>query len=147
MSAQSASFQGAELVELANDLRLACQIISRRVRFESTSGIPPHQISVLFAVRRGAQTPTTLAERERVSTPAMTRTLNALEAEGLVSRSRNAEDSRSVLITLTGRGQAVVDGVYASRDSWMVRHLEGLSDEDLEALGRATAVLARIGQA
>ena len=53
MSSESVAPTGSELAELANDLRLACQLISRRVRFESTSDIPPHQISVLFAVRRG----------------------------------------------------------------------------------------------
>lgn len=136
-----------DLAELANDLRLACQIISRRVRFESTSEIPPHQISVLFAVRTKAQTPTALAERERVSTPAMTRTLNAMEGQGLVRRTRNAEDSRSVLVSLTDRGTAVIDRVYASRDSWMMRHLEGLSEQDLAVLTRAAEVLTRIGQA
>ena len=35
------------LAHLANDLRLACMRISRRVRFESTDTVAPHQFSVM----------------------------------------------------------------------------------------------------
>ena len=76
----------------------------------------------------------------------MTRTLNAMEKRELVRREKNAQDSRSVLVSLTAEGRAVVDRVLASRESWMVRHLEGLPAEDLKTLARAARVLTRIGQ-
>ena len=70
--------------ELANDLRLACQRIARRVRFEGTQAVAPHQFSVLVRVHKQPCTPTALAEQERVSTPSMTRTVNSLVELGLV---------------------------------------------------------------
>lgn len=135
-----------ELAELANDLRLACQVISRRVRFESDSHIPPHQVSVLNKVRRRPMTPTALAEAERISTPAMTRTVNAMEAAGLVHRAKHPSDSRSVLVVITDEGRRVLREVLGNRDSWMARHLDGLADEDLDVLARAADLLAGIGR-
>ena len=58
-----------DLLTLANDLRVACQRVARRVRFESSSDVAPHQFSVLVALRNdGALTLTQLAARDAVST-------------------------------------------------------------------------------
>ena len=119
---------GRERSELANDLRLACQMIARRVRFESSSKVPPHQMSVLFKIRREPRTPGALAEA------------------GLVRRMKHPEDSRSVLVVLTDEGRRTIEEVLDSRDTWMARHLDGLAEEDLDLLERATKVLTRIGQ-
>jgi len=54
-------------------------------------------------IRMGA-----LALAERVSAPAMTKTVAILEREGLVRRSRDARDERAVLIHATKRGAALV---------------------------------------
>ncbi|AZP39513.1 MAG: MarR family transcriptional regulator [Acidipropionibacterium acidipropionici] len=137
---------GRERSELANDLRLACQMIARRVRFESSSKVPPHQMSVLFKIRREPRTPGALAEAERISAPAMTRTVNAMAEAGLVRRMKHPEDSRSVLVVLTDEGRRTIEEVLDSRDTWMARHLDGLAEEDLDLLERATKVLTRIGQ-
>ncbi|AXE39323.1 MarR family winged helix-turn-helix transcriptional regulator [Acidipropionibacterium virtanenii] len=137
---------GPDRTELANDLRLACQIIARRVRFESPSKVPPHQISVLFKIRREPRTPGALADEERISAPAMTRTVNAMAEAGLVRRIKHPDDSRSVLVVLTDEGRRAIDEVLDSRDTWMARHLDGLGEEELDLLERATAVLTRIGQ-
>ena len=69
---------------LANDLRIACQRVSRRVRFESTDELAPHLVSALSHLRKGARTPGELAELERVAPPSMTRTVNCLIEKRLV---------------------------------------------------------------
>src|SRR5450759_2748658 len=61
------------LAHLANDLRLACMRISRRVRFESMQAVAPHQYSVMARLDKTALTPRELADIERVSPPSMTR--------------------------------------------------------------------------
>ena len=52
---------------LANELRIACQQVSRRVRFEPSAEIPPHQVSVLGKLMAGPKTPGELAELEQIS--------------------------------------------------------------------------------
>ena len=91
-------------------------------------------------------TPTALAEAERVSTPAMTRTVNAMAEAELVRRVKHPTDSRSVLVVITDAGRRVVDGVLHSRDTWMARHLEGLEGKDLDLLDRAADLLQRVGE-
>ncbi|HSO69179.1 MAG TPA: MarR family transcriptional regulator [Arachnia sp.] len=137
-----------ELLSLANDLRVACQRISRRVRFESTSDVAPHQFSVLVAVHQvGPQTPTQLAARDAVSTPSMTRTVNCLADRGLVERSRHPDDGRQILVRITPEGSRVVEETIASRDTWMLAHIATLDGGQLELLRRATALLGEVSHA
>lgn len=132
------------LPDLANDLRLACQRIARRVRFEGTQQVAPHQFSVLVRVSKTPLTPTALAERERVSTPSMTRTVNGLVDAGLVSREPHPDDRRQVLVSITPAGRHVVTETLAERDSWMMQHLQGLDADDLALLRRAADLLLEV---
>lgn len=134
--------------DLATDLRLACQRIARRVRFESTSEVAPHQFSVLVSLRRsGPQTPTQLANHDQVSTPSMTRTLNCLVDRGLVERVPHPVDRRQVLVELTESGLDVVEQTIARRDLWMVNHLASLSDDQLKLLRQAADLLLEVSVA
>ncbi|GAA4894318.1 MarR family transcriptional regulator [Tessaracoccus lubricantis] len=133
---------------LANDLRLACQRIARRVRFESTSELAPHLFSVLARVNRvGPQTPTQLAEHDRVSTPSMTRTLNALCERGLVEKQPHPHDGRQVLIQSTRAGDDVVQQTIAHRDMWMLAHIDSLDDDKLALLRKAADLLLEVSHA
>lgn len=137
-----------ERFALANDLRLACQRIARRVRFESTSQVAPHQFSVLAHLHHGgAQTPGQLAALDRVSAPSMTRTVNCLEADGLVARVPHPGDGRQVLVELTAAGLAIITRTIASRDTWMAAHLEGLDDDQLSLLRKAADLLLEVSRA
>ncbi|QXT63066.1 MarR family winged helix-turn-helix transcriptional regulator [Tessaracoccus palaemonis] len=137
-----------EMFSLANDLRLACQRIARRVRFESTSEVAPHQFSVLtFLQKAGPQTPTQLAAHDRVSAPSMTRTINCMVDEGLVERVPHPDDRRQILVTPTERGNQIIAETIASRDTWMLAHLDGLGDEQLGLLRKATDILLEVSNA
>ena len=135
-------------LRLANDLRIACQRIARRVRFESTTDVAPHQFSVLVSLHRlGPRTPTQLAEADRVSTPSMTRTVNCLADAGLVERSPHPDDRRQVLVSLTAAGDQVIEDTVASRDVWMLNHLDGLDPDQLDLLRRAADLLLEVSHA
>ena len=137
-----------ELLTLANDLRVACQRIARRVRFESTSDVPPHQFSVLVGLHRlGAQTPTQLAAVDAVSTPSMTRTVNCLAVAGLVERAPHPDDGRQILVRLTEAGERIIRETVASRDTWMLAHIAGLADDQLVLLRQAADLLAEVSSA
>ncbi len=138
-----ASADPIDVGRLAVDLRLACQRIARRIRFESAPhDTPPHQLSVLFQVESGPRTPGELAAREKVSAPSMTRTINGLADQGYVAREPHPQDGRQVLVRLTDAGAGIIAQARASRDAWMANHLDGLSAEDLRLLARAARLLA-----
>ena len=134
----------SELVTLANDIRLACMRISRKVRFESDRELPPHQFSVLARLEERPRTNQELAEIERVSAPSMKRTTSCLVDLGLVGRSDDPLDKRQVILSLTPEGRKSVKRIRRHRDEWMLQRFEGLTDDELELLRKASAVLAKV---
>ncbi len=133
-----------DLATLANDVRVTAQILSRRIRFDSTSTVAPHQFTVLAKVFHQPRTPGELADLERVSAPSMTRTVNGLVASGYLTRSPHPADGRQRILTLTDAGRAVVEPTIHDRDDWMLRRLDGLSDADRETLARAVEILSAV---
>ena len=141
-STQSA--QPTSLAHLASDLRLACMRISRRVRFESTQVVAPHQFSVMARLEGTALTPRELAGIERVSPPSMTRTVAALAERGLVTRQDDPLDGRQVFISLTAQGLLLLKETRRQRDAWMATRLKGISADEREVLVRASVILTRV---
>lgn len=129
------------LANLANELRIACQQVSRRVRFEPKAGIAPHQVSVLSKLKDGPRTPGELAELEQISAPSLTRTANGLAEAGLITRTDHPTDGRSKVLSLTAEGRAVLGRVARARDDWMYERLRGLTPEELEVLRQAADLL------
>ena len=138
------SIQNPSLAHLANDLRLACMRISRRVRYESTQDVAPHQFSVMARLEDNALTPRELAEKERVSPPSMTRTVAGLVERGFVTRTDDPLDGRQVFISLTAQGRSLLGETRRRRDAWMATRLKGISADEREVLVKATAILTRV---
>ena len=134
----------SDLSELATQVRLTCQRISRRVRFEGTHEVAPHQFSVMARLADGASTPTQLSEIERVSTPSITRTLNCLQESGIIARTPHPSDGRQVMVSLTEEGEAIVRRTRARRDSWMAERLATLDDDQLDIVRQAIEILAEV---
>ena len=111
--ATDAGLSPAAVSTLASELRLACMRISRRIRFESTHLVAPHQFSVLCRLQEAPRTPGELAEIEKVSAPSMTRTVAALVERGLVERTADPQDRRQVILSLTPEEQAVLQQASA----------------------------------
>jgi DNA-binding MarR family transcriptional regulator len=118
----------------------------RRIRAEKSSdAISSGQYSVLAVLdTRGPMTPRELAEHEQVQPPSMTRTVNALEEAGLVSRAAHPDDRRQVLVAITDAGTREVRETRRRRDAWLAQRLAGLSAEEREVLARAGDILLRV---
>ena len=142
--AVSAGLSPSAVAAVAGEIRLACMRISRRIRFESTHEVPPHQFSVLARLQEAPRTPGELAEIERVSAPSMTRTVAALVERGLVARTADPSDGRQVILSLTDEAKRVLKEIRRRRDQWMTVRVKALSPEDQEVLRRAAAILTRV---
>jgi len=77
-----------------------------------------------------------LAERMGVQWPSLIRTLNELEAEGLIERRINPDDKRSRLVTITDNGLAVFREVKAVLDPTRAALLESFSEEEMRVTER-----------
>ena len=133
-----------DLTALANEVRIACQRVSRRVRYESGTDLPPHLLSILYLLGRGPRTPGELAEQERVSAPGMSKAVSVLQGRGLVERRDDPTDGRRCLVTLTEAGRQALDDGRAERDSFMVQRITSLSADEREVLRRAAEILQKV---
>ena len=128
-------------------MRLACQQIARRVRYEASQGsIAPHHMAVLARLEDGDQAPGALAELERVSAPSMTRTVNALTELGFVQRTRHPTDGRVVLVGLTAEGRDLLDATRHRRDLWMTSRLGRLEEADLARVPDLVRILTLVAE-
>jgi DNA-binding MarR family transcriptional regulator len=83
-----------------------------------------------------------LAAAEQVSPPAMTKTVAALEAAGLVRRKRAAGgDRRIVLVEATAKGTDLLRQGRAARVRLVAELIAGLSERDRRTLHRAATIL------
>jgi len=138
------------LISMANDLapelRLIIQRLSRRVRFERADDeITDGQRSVLFHLwGDGAQTLGELSVRDRVSPPSMNRTVNALVALSLVTRVASSTDARKVSIDLTPSGRALVQETRRKRDAWFSARIARLTPAQRAVLAEAAPILQEL---
>ena len=131
--------------DLAVRLRLVIARTARRLRQEAGSELSPSQAAALATIdRHGPLTPSELADRERIKRPTATRVIAWLEEAGLVGRTRDPQDGRSSLVTLTPAGRVLLDRVRTRKDVYLARRLRELDPEERATLDRAAAILERV---
>lgn len=131
-----------------SDLRITIARLARRIRQQRVeSDFGDSQLSVLFALKlHGPQTLGDLSANERVTAPSMNRTVNLLEAAGLLGRTASPDDRRKVIIELTDAGHELVDETRRRRDAWFSERLAALDADERAALEAATPVLRKLAQ-
>jgi len=127
--------------QLATRLRLAVGRLHRRIRLASND-IPPLQLSTLVSIEEfGPLRLGELAAREAVTAPTMTRVLAGLDERGLIVRTPDPEDARSVRVSLSGTGRAVLDDVRSRRTALLDARLARLTPQQRAALVAALPAL------
>jgi len=88
-------------------------------RVAATEGITFQQYNVLRILRGAGEALPTMEIGERLlqRTPGISRTLERLEKQGLIRRTRGVNDGRQVLCALTPAGRRIVDRLDAPVDS------------------------------
>ncbi|HEV2780776.1 MAG TPA: MarR family transcriptional regulator [Actinophytocola sp.] len=95
----------------------------------------------------GPQPISRLAEAERVSPPAITKLVDALEAAGLVRRNRSTADRRIVLVEATPAGRRILQRGRAARVNLIATLLAGATRTELATLERAAKIIeSRLGR-
>jgi len=113
---------------------LACVTVEVDKAFEPR-GLTNAQWVPLFRLNRGdASTVAELARECQLDTGAMTRTLDRLEAKGLVTRERSSEDRRVVNIALTKEGRQAAKEIPAVLCKVQNAFLQGLSVSEWQQL-------------
>src|SRR6476469_1672504 len=102
------------------------------------------EIGLLKTLGSGSRRITELAELEGLAQPTITILIKQLEEKGLVTRTRQSDDGRVVLVTLTESGNAALDDYRDELRSVLGEYLAEISDEQVEALATATETLTQL---
>jgi DNA-binding MarR family transcriptional regulator len=135
---------------LASELRLSVMRLRRRLSNERHPDNPLSMaaMAVLGCLfRHGDITVGELAFHERVQPPSMTRTVNALEVGGYVTRRAHESDGRQVVVALSEQGRTTLLADRARRDAWLACRLHELTSEERDVLRRAAPLLERLATA
>ena len=86
-------------------------------------------------------TPGTLAIRERVRPPSMTRVIASLAEMGLVDRSPHPVDGRQVLVSVSESGAELVKAARRARQEWLATRLATLDSDKRDVLRNAADLI------
>jgi DNA-binding MarR family transcriptional regulator len=103
--------------------------------------------SVLATLGDGSQAISSLADREGIAQPTLTRMVERLENDGLVRRRRSEQDGRVVIVDLTPEGVAELAALRERYLAVLRERLAGLSDAQLEDLRAASDALVVVIEA
>lgn len=126
-------------VALADRLRPALLRLARELRREArAAGVPAGDVALLVAIKYHAGIGVKeLAERERMSSAAISKHVERLVRQGIVTREASASDRRRVGLGLTDEGRRVLRNVRSRRTVRLAKRLQKLSPSELDALEAA----------
>jgi len=134
----------------ATDLRLATFRLARRLRRErARDDVSDAHFAVLANLKvLGRLAIGELAQRERVSAPSMSNTVDALAEAGLVVRVPSEDDRRRVYIDITDAGTEIVSATVHKRDAALADAIAELdfTDKQLRTLGEAAALMRKVAE-
>ncbi|RZS87509.1 MarR family transcriptional regulator [Motilibacter rhizosphaerae] len=134
-----------ETDDLSLQLRPAVMRLARRLRNARESDLPVGKLMALASLdRHGPMTPGELAEHEHVSPPSMTRTIAALEEQGLLTRSPHPTDRRQQILAVTPDAHAMLEADRKRRDALLTEALADLTRDERAVLAAAVPVLAKL---
>lgn len=104
------------------------------------AGLSDGDFDVLASLRRAGEpfalTPGELAATTMVTSGAVTKRVDRLEAQGFVTRTVSSDDGRSRTIALTAEGRRLIDELFPRHVDNERRLLAGLSPEEQADLAR-----------
>lgn len=133
--------------DLADRLHSAAIHLLRRLRIQDlASGVGPAKLSALSVLVFSGR-PLTLAElasAEQIKNPTMSRLITAMERDHLVRIEPAKNDARSILISPTARGKALLLAGKKRRVDSLAKALASCSKHDLDALEASLGMLREI---
>lgn len=131
-------------VEVADRLHSVVIHMLRALRTEDeSSGLSPARLSALSVVVFGGPIRlSALAAAEGVQPPTMSRLAGALEDDGLIARSADPEDGRSMLLKATDAGRDLLLAARSRRLDRLVETLADLDDSSWLDLERSVEILS-----
>jgi DNA-binding MarR family transcriptional regulator len=128
-----------ELMETAPQIVQAIRVEMRQGRGAELS-IPQFR-TLRFLQRNPISTLSSLADHLGLTLPSVSKLVDGLVKQSLVSRQEAASDRRCLALILTPGGEAIVNAARASAQANLAKTLAGLAEPELETIQRAMELL------
>jgi DNA-binding MarR family transcriptional regulator len=118
-------------------LRTGDELLALDAQVLSSFGTRHGRFNLLMMLKHcavGKATPADLAEKTGVTRATITGLLDGLEKEGLVERSPDPDNRRSIQVKLTVAGQEFLDRVRPDYCRWFTSVVESLNEEERQQL-------------
>ena len=123
----------------------AIRLLRMARRQDDAGGLSAPRLSALSViVFAGPISLAELAAAEQVRAPTMSRVVDALVREGLVTRDINLTDRRMVRIAATEKGKRLLEAGRERRVRALTSRLDSLADSERRALARGVEILERV---
>lgn len=103
--------------------------------FEKRTDISLTRYEILVSlIKKGNVTQKVLQQSLAIDQAAITRHLKLLEEQQYVERKRNEKNNREVLVTISDKGRALLEGCTMFKDQFLNDLYEDFSDSELQQL-------------
>lgn len=132
--------------KMAARLQASSMRLVRLARREDQAGAlsGPRLSALSFIALAGPVSLAELAAAEQVRPPTMTRLVDRLVEEGLVTREPDRKDRRMVRIAVTEKGRRLMDKSQSGSGSGLAARLGRLAESERRAIARAVELLERV---
>jgi len=132
-------------LEVADRLHSAAIHLLRHARKQDVlARVGPARLSALSVlVFGGPMALGQLAAAEQVKAPTMSRIVAGLKRSGLAKIETDAKDARRIRVTVTAKGERLLQQARARRVRLVAETLSGLRDPEMDALLRAAELIER----
>lgn len=129
-------------LDVARQFLLLSQVVVRHeARALQSLSLSYRQLRTLRHVAAGVHSATELGRLFGITPPAMSETIDALVKRGLLLRTQNEKDRRTVKLVLTDEGMSVVEDGENARLERAEALLEPLTAEQRDVFGELVAIL------
>jgi DNA-binding MarR family transcriptional regulator len=135
--------------ETAATLRTSLGTLMRKLKHVQTGDeLSMPETSTLSRLdRNGPATSSDLARLDKISPQSMGATIAELERRGLVARSRDPEDGRRVVLSVTEQGREVIRDRRGARTELIAQALaDGFTEAERAQLRAVTPLLERLAE-
>lgn len=132
------------LRRLAGDLRAEVNRLAYHLRLPATrSGITPTRLAALAALahEESGLRAGDLAARMGITPASTSRVIEILVDAGWADRTRDPDDARAALLTLTAQGRAAIEELRHNNVAVLAADLAALDPEEREVLDQAVPLL------
>jgi DNA-binding MarR family transcriptional regulator len=132
--------------DVARGLLLGIGLLRRRLRaVPFTGGLTLPETAALRRLHRGGPvTAADLARQEQISPQSIGITLAGLEVRDLISRERDPNEGRRILLSISTLGRRELDELRSAHAARLAACVADLTDEEHELLERAIPLINRL---